>query len=152
MHALEPMTRAIELIRHVACGAQPPVEPVAPRVVRTDENAPAGVARSLGADARAAMTTDIQQRAYLAVLSANYEERLATQARGEEVARFAPLTVVSDAMPVAEDQLPNLALEELLVAVEVATERVTRALSGDCLRTAMSILSRLARHRRCRPC
>jgi pyrrolidone-carboxylate peptidase len=71
------------------------------------------------------MPADTQQRTHLTVLSANHEERLAAQARGEEIAGFAHLAVVPHAVPVSQDQLPNLALEELRVAVELAAERVT---------------------------
>jgi hypothetical protein len=83
------------------------------------------------------MPADIEQRAYLAILSANYDERLAAKAGGKEITGLAHLAVVPDAMPVSQDQLPNLALEELRVAVELAAERVTRALSADCLRAAV---------------
>jgi pyrrolidone-carboxylate peptidase len=71
------------------------------------------------------MPADIEQRAYLAILPTNHQERLAAQAGGEEVAGFAHLALVPDAMPVSQDQLPNLALEELLVAIELAAERET---------------------------
>jgi len=83
------------------------------------------------------MTADIQQRAYLAVLAADYQERLPAQAGGEEIARLTELTLVPDAMPMAQDQLPYLLLEELLITIELAAEGVARALGCDRLGAAV---------------
>ena len=83
------------------------------------------------------MPADIQQRAYLAILSTNHEQRFPAETRREEVPRRTHLAVVPHAMPVAQDQPSYLALEDLPVAIELAAERVTRALSGDRLRAVM---------------
>src|SRR6516165_10235071 len=137
MDGPESMTRAIEVIRHVARRAQPPVEPVAPGVVWADEHAAAGVPEFLGADARAPVATDIQQRAHLAVLAAHDEERLTAETGGEKITGLTHLAVVTHAVPVAQHQPSHLALEQLRIAVEIAAERVTFALRGDRLRAAV---------------
>ena len=93
------------------------------------------------------MPAHIEQRAHLAVLAANDEQRLAAQAGGEEIAGLAHLAVMPDAVPVAQDQPLHLLLEELLVTVELATERMSGTLRGDRLRAAMGTLRRPAHHR-----
>jgi hypothetical protein len=80
------------------------------------------------------VAADIQQCAHLAVLAADYQERLPAQAGGEKIAGLTNLTLMPDAMPVAQDQPPYFLLEELLIAIELAAEGVARALGRDCLR------------------
>src|ERR1700680_2380228 len=83
------------------------------------------------------MPADVLQRTYLAVLSANDDERLAAEFGSEKIAGRTHLALVSGAMPMTQDEPPCLALEELRIAVELAAERMTGALGGDRRGTAI---------------
>src|SRR5271168_502156 len=63
MHGLEPIPRTIEVRGRMSCGTQCAVEIVAPGVIGANEGASAGVPAPLGADARAAVPADVEQRA-----------------------------------------------------------------------------------------
>src|ERR1043165_6185506 len=91
------------------------------------------------------MTADVQQCAHLEVLTAHDEQRLSTVPRGEEIARLTHLAVVPDTVPVAQEQPAHLTLEELVVAVELATQRVTRALGTYRPRAPFRALHALGR-------
>jgi hypothetical protein len=102
---------------------------------------------AFGAEARTAMTAHIDQRAQLAVLTADDDERFLEDVDREKVAGIGRLAAVPDAMPVALEHALELTVEERGIAVERLAEGVARAVGCDrqcngnrasCLRFALA--------------
>ena len=84
-----PNSRAVDLVLlHERCADQPPVERIAPRVVRALDRAAQPPGRLLVAQARAAMAADVVEAAQLAVLAADDQDALADDVDGQELARL----------------------------------------------------------------
>src|ERR1700722_2889005 len=132
MHGLECVLRTIEVRWRVPCATQCTVQVVAPRVIGADERACAGMSASLGAEARAAVTADIEQRAQLAVLTADDDEGFLKDVDREKVAGIGCLAAVPDAMPVPHEQALHVTREECRIAIETLVEGVARAVGRDC--------------------
>ena len=84
---LEASRRAIERLGHLLGDYEPAVQIVAPRMVGAGEATRGNPSRARRADARSAMTADVQQRFDFPLLGANDDHRLRSEVDHQELTR-----------------------------------------------------------------
>jgi len=101
-------------------------------VIGTNERAGTGMSARLGAQTRAPMPADIEQRAQFAVLTADDDERFLKEIDREIVAGIGRLAAMPDAMPVPLEQALHVTLEEDGIAIKRPAEGMAGAVGRDC--------------------
>src|SRR5208283_1878589 len=128
---LESSRRALERLGHLLGDEEPAVQIVAPRMVGAGEATRGGSSRARRADARSAVTADVQQRFDLPLLGANDDHRLRSEVDHQEIARARYTADMPRAEPVPQQHALHVELEYLRLGVELPLERMPRRMTAN---------------------
>ena len=129
VHGLQPELRLVDLALHVTGAGERAVEVVGPLVIRAHEALRAAVVRR--ADARAPVAAGIVEGADRAVVAPYDHDRVLADLQREELPGLLDLAIVAGEQPVAMMDVLEVEPEEGGVAVEVARQRIARAVRVD---------------------